>query len=201
MDSIIINIKEINSPIIYIIRNLNNDKVYIGSSKNGIKRANEHKNDLIKGIHHNKHLQRSYNKGNKFSIEILEQVSEDNKIEREKYYCILFNSYDKRKGYNMVEPQKLPIRKLTRKEIENLINARRKAGYNTSHLRSKEVIEKQVKRKYKKIEIFNLEGNLLEIAESMIDGERITGVKRQNISQICRGVKKQCKGFKFKIKA
>ena len=47
---------------IYLIRNLKNHKVYIGSGINIEKRRTEHFNALRKGVHHNKHLQRAWNK-------------------------------------------------------------------------------------------------------------------------------------------
>lgn len=47
---------------IYEIRNIVNDKVYIGQSIHLEERIKRHKRELKKGIHYNKHLQRSYDK-------------------------------------------------------------------------------------------------------------------------------------------
>ena len=52
---------------IYMIRNLSNNKVYIGQSTNINRRWNDHKMKLKNNIHYNEHLQKSYNKyGEKF---------------------------------------------------------------------------------------------------------------------------------------
>lgn len=61
---------------IYYIRNLFNDKLYIGSSKDIYKRFAKHKKDLKKGIHHNIYLQRSWDKYNEqsFTFEVLEKL-------------------------------------------------------------------------------------------------------------------------------
>lgn len=74
--------------IIYQIRNLKNEKVYIGSSNNLKKRWNDHKYLLNKNSHHSYHLQRSWNKygEDSFVFEILEECDEDVLLYREQYY-------------------------------------------------------------------------------------------------------------------
>lgn len=47
---------------IYQIKNLTNNKIYIGSAVNIQRRIYEHQLYLKKGLHHNQHLQRSVNK-------------------------------------------------------------------------------------------------------------------------------------------
>jgi len=47
---------------LYIIKNLSNNKAYVGSSSNLKLRFKNHKQKLINGNHENKHLQRSWNK-------------------------------------------------------------------------------------------------------------------------------------------
>ena len=79
------SIKKI-SGVYCIINNVNN-KMYIGSSVNIIRRIKKHFNDLEKNIHGNQHLQNSYNKYGKenFSYEILEICFENIK-EKEQMY-------------------------------------------------------------------------------------------------------------------
>lgn len=64
-------------PGVYQIRNLLNEKVYIGSAKRFKERWQGHLRSLEKGTHHNKHLQSAYNLygTNGFVVEILELVS------------------------------------------------------------------------------------------------------------------------------
>ena len=82
---------------IYQIKNLENNKVYIGSSKHLDKRKKQHFSMLINNKHHSVKLQRAYNKAinkNVFSFRVLEKVAEDKLFEREQYYI------DKLKGYS-----------------------------------------------------------------------------------------------------
>ena len=65
-------------PGIYQIINILNGKSYIGSSKNIHKRHQEHLRELRRNIHHNTHLQRSFNKNGEssFLLRILEKFEE-----------------------------------------------------------------------------------------------------------------------------
>jgi group I intron endonuclease len=89
---------------IYQIRNIINNKVYIGSSVNINKRFREHEIGLEKGIHYNKHLQRSWNeyKKDNFLFEILEKVKDKNLLlEREQYWMNIKDSSNIENGYNL----------------------------------------------------------------------------------------------------
>jgi group I intron endonuclease len=73
---------------IYKILNIKNNKFYIGSSKNLIKRKNQHFLFLKLNIHHNKHLQNSWNKyePENFIFEILEICDQGDLLIKEQYY-------------------------------------------------------------------------------------------------------------------
>jgi len=73
---------------IYKINNTINNKFYIGSSCNILKRFNEHITRLKKNAHPNKHLQSAFKKyGLKsFSFTILEECDIDILLAREQYY-------------------------------------------------------------------------------------------------------------------
>ncbi len=64
---------------VYKITNINNGKIYIGSSKCFKNRINTHQNQLENNRHHNKHLQASWNKHGKdaFLFEVVEVVDGD----------------------------------------------------------------------------------------------------------------------------
>jgi len=79
---------------IYVIRNLINDKIYIGSSVNIKKRFCQHRNSLKKNKHHNKYLQRSWNKYGEenFEFVVIEHHSYPEKILGRENKCIfLYN--------------------------------------------------------------------------------------------------------------
>lgn len=91
---------------IYCVKNIINNKLYIGSSIDIDRRFKDHKR-LLKGeYHYNIFLQRSWNKygeGN-FIFEIIEILSDDhNLIEREQFYIDKYESYNKNKGYNILK--------------------------------------------------------------------------------------------------
>lgn len=75
--------------VIYQIKNLINNKIYIGSAVSFKKRVELHINELNKGTHHCKYLQNAWNKHKQinFKFQILEVVELiDNLILREQYY-------------------------------------------------------------------------------------------------------------------
>lgn len=96
---------------VYQIRNLRNEKRYLGSAgTRGVeRRLREHRNLLLRGRHHSIHLQRAWNKygSDEFVFEIVEECRPDQCLEREQYYldAILFaNCNDdrfKKLGYNI----------------------------------------------------------------------------------------------------
>lgn len=90
---------------IYKIVCLVNGKVYIGSSKNLVKRFNKHKRALIKGDHHSIALQNSFNKYGigAFNIEILERCDVNLLQEREQFYIDIYQSFKRNKGYNIIK--------------------------------------------------------------------------------------------------
>lgn len=88
----------INVSGIYMIKNINNNKLYIGSSKNIAKRWERHKYDLNKNRHPNSHLQNAWNKYGKdsFIFEIVEKCKEEDLIIREELnISILSPQYNK----------------------------------------------------------------------------------------------------------
>lgn len=88
---------------VYQIRNKINNKLYIGSSVNIQKRFRCHKTDLNKGRHHNRYLQRAWNKYKEDSFEfiILEFVNnKDELLKMEQKYMDELRSYEGDIGYN-----------------------------------------------------------------------------------------------------
>lgn len=73
---------------VYLILNIKNQKIYIGSAINLKRRFKQHKSELRLNKHDNKHLQRSYNKyGNESFIYLkLEETNPEDLINREQYW-------------------------------------------------------------------------------------------------------------------
>jgi group I intron endonuclease len=90
---------------IYMIRNLVNNKVYVGKSVNVEKRFNEHKRKLISNTHDNIHLQRAWNTYGKenFSFTIIKCCEESLLNEKEIYYIKELNSNNMDFGYNLTD--------------------------------------------------------------------------------------------------
>jgi group I intron endonuclease len=88
---------------IYQIKNLINDKVYIGSSIDINKRLYKHLWSLKNGCHDNNHLQNSFNEygENNFEFSVLENCSIDELVVRENFYIEFFCSCDSECGYNL----------------------------------------------------------------------------------------------------
>lgn len=86
---------------IYQIKNLVNNKSYIGLSVDIEKRWAQHKNALNKNRHCNEKLQNAWNKYGveNFQWNILEECEYEKCFDREIYYIQLFNSFDQ--GYNL----------------------------------------------------------------------------------------------------
>lgn len=86
---------------IYQIRNLVNNKIYIGSASDFYERKSQHFS-LLKYGKHNQKLQNSYNKHGKdnFVFEVIEFVEDKNKLlEYEQYWMDRFNVVEN--GYNI----------------------------------------------------------------------------------------------------
>ena len=97
------NLSHFNCSGIYIIRNITNNKVYVGSAKNIRQRLHEHKSMLRNNKHSSKYLQNAYNlDSKKFLFSILECVSIENLIKREQYWLDFFRCFNKLNGYNNV---------------------------------------------------------------------------------------------------
>jgi group I intron endonuclease len=88
---------------IYQIKNLTNNKIYIGSSVDIKARWAGHRSDLKNKKHHSKHLQRSWelHGSNAFEFMILEVVKDSELLlEREQHYLDTLRPYEREVGYN-----------------------------------------------------------------------------------------------------
>ena len=88
---------------VYKIRNIVNDKFYLGSSKEIENRWEGHKQWLRGGYHNNPKLQHAWNKygESNFVFEIVEEIPLKSLLNREQHYLDLWESYKRGKGYNI----------------------------------------------------------------------------------------------------
>jgi group I intron endonuclease len=97
---------------VYCIKNCINNKLYIGSSVDVIKRLHQHKKLLRKNKHFNKHLQKSYNKygEHNFIFDIISRCDINKTLIEEQYYLDLYESYNPENGYNIAKNSLAPMK-------------------------------------------------------------------------------------------
>lgn len=92
-------------PAIYSITNKVTKMLYIGYAINYKSRWRYHLNRLRQNQHHNRYLQNAWNKYGEenFKFERIEECNEEILPEREHYWCMLLNTFDKTVGYNIMK--------------------------------------------------------------------------------------------------
>ena len=111
---------------IYCIKNIVNNKCYIGSSTHIYYRIRRHKSDLLRKVHANPILQNAYNKygADSFVVSIIEECAEDMVLVREQHYIdTILPVYNITKEVinNRPSPE-------SRLKISNTMKAKAKAG-------------------------------------------------------------------------
>ena len=110
---------------IYVILNLVNGKVYIGSSVDVVGRLACHKIELARGKHGNMHLQSAWNKhgAGAFSFDVLKECPEDELLEQEQFHMDVLDSMNPAMGYNSRGADRQGV---MRQEVRNRIRASNK---------------------------------------------------------------------------
>ncbi len=132
---------------VYIIRNLEANKCYIGSSINIEYRFRRHILALQKNKHHSVKLQRSWNlhKEDNFVFEILEITDKKDLLIREQYYIDLYKSYEDDKGYNICP---LAGNTIGRKTSQTTIEKLKISSSGRKHTEeTKKIISKKLKNR------------------------------------------------------
>lgn len=199
---------------IYCIKNIINNKVYIGKSKNIPERWEKHLYALKSNTHPNFHLQSSFNKygeGN-FSFIILGSFKEveevtlnELEIKLIKQYKSHIDSYGYNKtfggeGASHIEEVKQKIsnslkgRPLDEKRKNILKQA------NTGRKQSKEEIQKRTEKQKIKILQYDLEGNFVREWSSMREAANELNIYESGINACVNGKSKFSRGFIWKRK-
>ncbi len=164
---------------IYAIKNLTNNKMYIGSTKSIKSRKYEHFYQLKLNKHHSQHLQNSYNKYGKdnFAFYILEECSSENRKERELHYILINKSHEREFGYNIHEPND--------KNFKCSIELKAK-------------LRDSKKDKFVSVDVYNLKGDLLNSFESSMDCSKYYNLTTSTIiSDVIKGKRKSYKQMVF----
>ena len=210
---------------IYKIINDINDKVYIGKTEFSIeKRFAEHCRDALRERNEKRPL---YSAMKKYGVEhfFIELVEKTNvPEEREAYWIKYYNSFEK--GYNatlggdgkkyidydlVIQTYKKELNAATTANILNISpdSVRKILKENNVEIISSQEIS--AKKNSKKVEMFDLNDNYIRTFNSMIEaGKYLIDNKksncklttiRQHISEVVRGKRKTCAGFKWKLES
>ena len=124
---------------IYIIKNVVNNKHYIGSSNNIYDRWRRHKRALLTNSHHSVALQRAWNKygKNNFTLSIIEECTEEDLLKREQFFFDLFKPHyntckvaGRTSGYKHSEESKSKMSKAKRNMSEQTKEKLRQIRFN-----------------------------------------------------------------------
>lgn len=208
---------------IYKITNNINNKIYIGKTNRDISiRFQEHidSSNSINSPSYNSHLHRAFKKYGieNFSIDKIEEVSEELINEREKYWIKYYNSYNS--GYNMTLGGEGNL-KYTDEEVLELWNEgyslaeiERELGFSHGNVNNrikqlgitKEEIDKRAQEKLMKINShpvlqFDKNGIFIKEWNTAEEAARCLGLSSgSNIRSCCRGKIKTAYGFVWKRK-
>lgn len=135
---------------IYCIKNKNNGKIYIGSSKDIYYRLHRHKCDLLKNRHGNPYLQNSFNKhgAKAFEAKVIEECNEVDLRNREVY-----NVKTLKADYNLIidiERHILPPE--SKKKISNTLKRKYASG---------EISTYKQEHRWKTVYVWDLQGNYI----------------------------------------
>lgn len=151
---------------IYKIKNLQNNKIYIGSSNNIKRRWQKHKALLRHGKHYNSHLQASWNKYGEslFEFSIIEFCTLDNLLNREQYYI------------NNLSPE------YNQTAIAGKIEMTNKRKKIISEAVLKAYKEGRLAKTVKTVYQYDLKGNYIRKFPSITDASKTLNIPISNIS-------------------
>lgn len=169
---------------IYVIRHTGSGKAYVGSTTNLHRRWSVHKNQLRKGIHHSRYLQRAWDKHGEaaFCFDLIEVVADASALaERETWHIANLNSVSPT-GYNHA-----PVGGSTRgiKLGPMPEETRRKIAASHVGIRPSDDVRKRLSESRKKWNF--TDAHRAAMSESR-KGRRPTAETRQKLSQSARNI-------------
>lgn len=203
---------------IYCIKNLLNNKVYIGKSTDIYQRILQHINLLNrKSSDENNHLIRSWHKygRDKFQYFVLEYLEKDEKLlsERELFWITEYDSLNRDKGYNLrldtnticilPEETKLKMSESHKKRYEDPLK-REKTGivsreFWKNNPEIKEIMKQKVSDNHTKYKVYQYDKKtkkLVKIWNKVVDIiNKNPSYKKHNIYAVCSGEKPTMYGY------
>ena len=193
---------------IYKIINIENKKVYVGSSVNLKSRKYEHYRNLKNNKHCNTYLQRAYNKYGKdnFKWEVLEYVeyNEDksmlkkNLLEREQHWINFLDVCDRKKGYNILTNAGsnlgMKVSEETKNKMRVFMSGNKYSLGNILSEDTKRMISENHSRHNIKRVVNLTTGNIFD---SITDASRYYGISENHISSVCKGKRQTTGGYKW----
>lgn len=157
---------------IYCIVNTENQKKYVGSSKNIYQRLQKHRAYLRKNMHENQKLQNSWNKYGESSFQyfILEFCPIEQLINREQFYIDTIKPW-----YNIT----LKVERLEMsEESKSKMSKSRKEGFEKGTIQLYQE---------KPIHQYSLEGHYIQSFKSIKEAAAKTGIPRSSINRFLEG--------------
>lgn len=181
---------------VYQIRNVENNKRYIGQSENISHRKACHIYDLKNNRHKNKYLQQEYNENpDDFVFEVLCKCGVDDLEDLERFYIKKYSSNKRETGYNIEGGGVLnkEVAEETKQGIsERMTGNQHMIGKRLSDEWKEHLSEAQPHKK----KIVCLETGV--VYNSFADASRKTGLQRTKIVSACTGKRKSTGGYHFK---
>lgn len=194
---------------IYVIRNADDGKVYIGQSVDVEYRICNHFSKLKWNRHDNEHMQRAYNNNpNAFSWELLCECDESELDAKEIQMIAEYNCADTKYGYNMSYGGQVEHRATeeTRRKMSESKKGKtfteehcKRIGLaNTRRKLSAETRRKIAEKHGKPVIQMDMSGNVIAVHKSIKDAKIAVGLKSHNsIKNALTGKTKQSAGFRW----
>lgn len=189
-----VNKRDLNKHGIYCIRNIINNKVYIGKSINIYTRIASHIQNLNKrSKDENRHLISSWKKyGNEnfeyFVLEYFDEINEDLISERELFWMKIYNSTDRNYGYNlrMDSSTKMIVHEETKKLFKQRIGNKNPNFGNKWSNEQKEKVSKKIKEQYRNGRTINMDNIIKGIFERNRRWEENPELKEKMIQKLSK---------------